>query len=119
MQSGSDFAAGGRQLTRNRVLDFLIYYSPLTVSIRVSFGPVPKRSFGVCSFMKYRAVIKKSGEWWIGWLIDLPGVNAQEKTNKKLLESLKIGAEDIQANGVSFEPETEMATIEVPDPAWA
>jgi len=26
--------------------------------------------------MKYRAVIKKSGEWWIGWLVDLPGVNA-------------------------------------------
>jgi len=33
--------------------------------------------------MKYRAVIKKSGEWWIGWLIDLPGVNAQEKTKVK------------------------------------
>ncbi len=30
--------------------------------------------------MKYKAVIKKSGEWWIGWLIDLSGVNAQEKT---------------------------------------
>ncbi len=30
--------------------------------------------------MKYKAVIKKSGEWWIGWLIDLSGVNAQKKT---------------------------------------
>jgi hypothetical protein len=35
-------------------------------------------------------------------LIDLPGVNAQEKTKKKLLESLKIGAEDILSTGVSF-----------------
>ncbi|MBA4424145.1 MAG: HicB family protein, partial [Syntrophus sp. (in: bacteria)] len=26
--------------------------------------------------MKYRAVIKRSGDWWIGWLIDLSGVNA-------------------------------------------
>ena len=30
--------------------------------------------------MKYRVMIKKSGDWWIGWIIDLPGVNAQEKT---------------------------------------
>jgi hypothetical protein len=27
--------------------------------------------------MKYRAVIKKVGNWWIGWLIDLPGVKGQ------------------------------------------
>ena len=69
--------------------------------------------------MKYRAVIKKSGEWWIGWLIDLPGVNAQEKTKKKLLESLKIGAQEMITTEVSFEPKTEMTTIEVPDPVWA
>ncbi|RLC33204.1 MAG: type II toxin-antitoxin system HicB family antitoxin, partial [Deltaproteobacteria bacterium] len=42
--------------------------------------------------MKYRAIIKKSDDWWIGWLIDLPGVNAQEKTRQKLIESLKSGA---------------------------
>jgi predicted RNase H-like HicB family nuclease len=70
-------------------------------------------------FMKYRAVIKKTGGWWIGWLIDLPGVNAQEKTKKKVLESLRIGAEDLLATDVSFEPDTEMATIDIPDPAWA
>jgi predicted RNase H-like HicB family nuclease len=71
------------------------------------------------ALMKYRAVIKKSGDWWIGWLIDLPGVNAQEKTKKKVIESLRIGAEDILATDVSFDPNTEMATIDVPDPAWA
>jgi len=32
--------------------------------------------------MRYRAVIKQSGEWWIGRLVDLPGVNEQEKTRK-------------------------------------
>ena len=69
--------------------------------------------------MKYRAIIKKSGEWWIGWLIDLPGVNAQEKTRKKLMESLRIGAEEMLATKVPFEPKTEMTTVEVPDPAWA
>ena len=43
--------------------------------------------------MKYRAVIKKNDDWWIGWLIDLPGVNAQEKSRQEAIESLKIGAE--------------------------
>ena len=69
--------------------------------------------------MKYRAVIKKSGDWWIGWLVDLPGVNAQEKTRRKLIESLKIGAEDMLATEVKFEPEAEMTTVEVQDPVWA
>ena len=45
--------------------------------------------------MKYRAIIKKSGKWWIGWLIDLPGVNAQEKTREELIESLKLGAQEM------------------------
>jgi len=45
--------------------------------------------------MKFRAIIEKSDNWWIGWLIDLPGVNAQEKTREELLESLKTGAEDM------------------------
>jgi predicted RNase H-like HicB family nuclease len=69
--------------------------------------------------MKYRVIIKKSEDWWIGWLIDLPGVNAQEKTKKKLLESLRIGAEDMLATEVPFDPKTEMTTIDVPAPAWA
>ena len=69
--------------------------------------------------MKYRAVIKKSGEWWIGWLVDLPGVNAQEKTRRKLIASLTIGAEDMLATEVKFEPEAEMTTVEVHDPVWA
>ncbi len=68
--------------------------------------------------MKYRAVIKQSGGWWIGWLIDLPGVNAQEKTKKELIESLAIGAEDMLATEVPFEPGSEMTTVNVPDPKW-
>jgi predicted RNase H-like HicB family nuclease len=68
--------------------------------------------------MKYRAIIKKSGEWWIGWLIDLPGVNGQEKTRKKLIESLEIGAQEMLSTEIAFEPKTEMMTIEVPDPVW-
>jgi predicted RNase H-like HicB family nuclease len=68
--------------------------------------------------MKYRAIIKKSGDWWIGWLVDLPGVNAQEKTRKEVLESLRIGAEDMLATEVPFEPDAQMTTVEVSDPEW-
>jgi len=63
--------------------------------------------------MQFRAVIKKSEDWWIGWLIDLPGVNAQEKSKEELIESLRIGAEDMLAT--SFEPTAgeELVKIEI------
>jgi predicted RNase H-like HicB family nuclease len=63
--------------------------------------------------MEYRAVIKKSGDWWIGWLVDLPGVNAQEKSRAKLIESLKIGVEDMRNTPVEPQNEEEMVKIEV------
>jgi predicted RNase H-like HicB family nuclease len=63
--------------------------------------------------MEFRAVIKKSGDWWIGWLVDLPGVNAQERTKDKLIESLKIGAEDMLNTPLSTKDEEELVHIEV------
>ena len=54
--------------------------------------------------MKYRAIIKEVDDWWIGWLVDLPGVNAQEKTKEELLEALTIGAQEMLATGIIFEP---------------
>ena len=68
--------------------------------------------------MKYRAVIKKSDGWWIGWLIDLPGVNAQEKTKAELIKSLRVGAEDMLDTEVPFEPDAEMTMIDISDPTW-
>lgn len=38
----------------------------------------------------YTAIIKQDGEWWIGWIEEIPGVNCQEATREELLESLKI-----------------------------
>jgi predicted RNase H-like HicB family nuclease len=69
--------------------------------------------------MKYRAVIKKVDNWWIGWLIDLPGVNAQERTKSELIKSLKIGAQEMLSTEISFEPGAFMATISIPDPKWS
>jgi predicted RNase H-like HicB family nuclease len=37
----------------------------------------------------YTAIIKKDSGWWIGWIEEVPGVNAQEKTKTALLSSLK------------------------------
>ncbi|MEW6217658.1 MAG: type II toxin-antitoxin system HicB family antitoxin [Candidatus Bipolaricaulota bacterium] len=64
--------------------------------------------------MQFRAVIKKSGDWWIGWLVDLPGVNAQERSREELIESLRIGAEDMLALPVETREEgEELVPIEV------
>ena len=38
----------------------------------------------------YTAITKQDGDWWIGWIEEVPGVNCQEKTRKELLESLRI-----------------------------
>jgi predicted RNase H-like HicB family nuclease len=37
----------------------------------------------------FTAIVKKDGDWWIGWIEEVPGVNAQEETKEKLLSSLK------------------------------
>ena len=68
--------------------------------------------------MRYRAIIKNTGDWWIGWLIDLPGVNAQERTRAEAIESLKAGAQEMMATEVPFEPEAQMITVGVSDPLW-
>jgi predicted RNase H-like HicB family nuclease len=38
---------------------------------------------------EYTAVIKRDGDWWIGWIEEFPGVNCQEATHKDLIETLK------------------------------
>jgi predicted RNase H-like HicB family nuclease len=37
----------------------------------------------------YTAIIQQNGDWWIGWIEEVPGVNAQERTKGELLASLK------------------------------
>lgn len=38
----------------------------------------------------YTAVIKQTGNWWIGWIEEVPGVNCQEATREELLETLRV-----------------------------
>lgn len=39
---------------------------------------------------QYTAVVKRDGDWWIGWIQEVSGVNCQENTREALIESLKI-----------------------------
>jgi len=38
----------------------------------------------------YTAILKQDGDWWIGWIEEIPGTNCQERTCEELLESLSI-----------------------------
>ena len=38
---------------------------------------------------EYKAVIKQEGEWWYGWIEEMPGVNCQERSKEELLETLR------------------------------
>jgi hypothetical protein len=39
---------------------------------------------------EYNAIVKRDGEWWIGWIEEVPGVNCQETSREGLLDSLRI-----------------------------
>ena len=49
----------------------------------------------------YTAVVKKSDDWWIGWIEEVPGVNCQESSQGQSCEgwsegnpSAKVRADD-------------------------
>ena len=37
---------------------------------------------------RWTAIISRDEDWWIGWIAELPGVNAQERTREELLDVL-------------------------------
>ena len=39
---------------------------------------------------EYTAIVKRTGDWWIGWIEEVPGVNCQEGSREELLETLTI-----------------------------
>ena len=63
----------------------------------------------------YTAVVKRSGDWWIGWIEEVPGVNCQESSKKELLQSLQVTLREalelnrrdaLEAAGEGFDEET-------------
>lgn len=41
------------------------------------------------------AIVQQDGDWWVGWIEEIPGANAQERTKDELLFSLREAARDI------------------------
>jgi predicted RNase H-like HicB family nuclease len=42
----------------------------------------------------YTALIQRHGEWWIGWVEEVPGVNSQGQTRAELLDNLRDALEE-------------------------
>ena len=64
---------------------------------------------------QYMAVTKHEGDWWIGWIEEVPGVNCQERSREELMESLRVTLKEalefnrqdaLSAAGKDFQEET-------------
>lgn len=42
----------------------------------------------------YTAVVLHRAPWWIGWIVEVPGVNSQGETREELLENLQSGLQE-------------------------
>ena len=42
----------------------------------------------------YTAIVQRDGEWWIGWVEEVPGVNSQGQSREELLENLRDALEE-------------------------
>ena len=42
----------------------------------------------------YNAIIRRDGDWWIGWIEEVPGVNSQGETREELLANLREALSD-------------------------
>ncbi len=60
-------------------------------SFAVGFGVVLRMM--ACHFRRmnstYTAIVQQNNGWWIGWIEEVPGVNAQERTKETLMASLR------------------------------
>jgi predicted RNase H-like HicB family nuclease len=43
---------------------------------------------------QYTAIVKHQGNWWVGWIEEVPGVNCQGRSRKELIESLRVTLEE-------------------------
>lgn len=42
----------------------------------------------------YSAIVQQHGEWWIGWIGEIPAVNSQGQTREELLDNLRDALEE-------------------------
>ena len=56
---------------------------------------VQHRIFGrILMATTYSAVVQQHGDWWIGWIEEVPGVNSQGRTREELLDNLRDALEE-------------------------
>ena len=55
----------------------------------------------------YTAVLKQLGEFWMGWIKEIPGVNCQEASREELLETLRITL----AEAIEFNKEEALSSV--------
>ena len=66
----------------------------------------------------YTALIRESEGWWIGWILEVPGVTCQERTKNELLDTLQITLREIledETLEVSRRTESESEAIKASD----
>ena len=62
--------------------------------------------------MEYTAIVKHRGQWWIGWIEEVPGVNCQEPTHEELMQSLaETLSEALELNRQDAWPLRETTTL--------
>jgi predicted RNase H-like HicB family nuclease len=42
----------------------------------------------------YKAVVQRDGQWWVGWIEEIPGVNSQGRTRDELVENLRSALQE-------------------------
>ena len=65
----------------------------------------------------YTATIMRDEDWWIGWVDEVNGAIAQERTREELFVSLRCAIEDLLELGGSNSQEIEFVVHEVEDVA--
>jgi hypothetical protein len=45
---------------------------------------------GVHMDTQYTAIVKQKGNWWIGWIEEVPGINCQERSREELMDTLRV-----------------------------
>ncbi|RKU24157.1 hypothetical protein C6503_01630 [Candidatus Poribacteria bacterium] len=66
----------------------------------------------------YMALIRESEGWWIGWVLEVPGVTCQERTKSELLDTLQITLREIledETLKVSRRTESEVEEVKASD----
>ena len=43
---------------------------------------------------EYRAIVKQDGDWWIGWIEEISGVNSQGSTKDELMGNLSSALQE-------------------------